>query len=425
MIQERLRPPDSPRLEPEPKDQNTRHRFRVIWRMLFSPLEAVSGTNRITPMDGMRGYAVLLVFLVHHHSLFGDYLPSHSLAFTLSQAAQDIGYSGVDVFFVLSGFLIYGLLLHKQIPYLTFCRRRIRRLYPTYLCVVCIYVVLSQSRLTVSKVPSSWPEATFYLIANLLFLPGILPMHPLITVAWSLSYEMFFYLSIPALIAVTRMRRWRRLSRCLLFGGLLLVHCIAYRMNILPHIRLGMFIAGILLCEIIDAGWCRPRLSRVGEWGVIACYFAVLAALATFEFSDQRIVFNPHFLNARFAYWTLFLAIVIPAISVYAFQFNGILKAVFNSPPARWLGNMSYSYFLIHGLVLNMVAFVLKRMWPGGLVSTPFFLLLLVTNLFLTVMASLLLFVLVEKPFSLSMPKQQLASNGIDRNTGYSHYAQK
>src|SRR5262249_31376257 len=155
--------------------------------------------------------------LVHHHTLFGDYLPSSSLIYKISRFGHDIGHSGVDLFFVLSGFLIYGHLFSKAPSYGSYVRKRIRRIYPVFLCVFCAYLIASVCMPSVSKLPTRPGAATAYVIENLLLLPGIFPIESMITVTWSLSYELFFYLTIPILIASTRMRYWRRFHRVLLF----------------------------------------------------------------------------------------------------------------------------------------------------------------------------------------------------------------
>ena len=69
-----------------------------------------SSPNRLTAMEGLRGLAVILVFFVHYHALFAGSLDVNSISFNISKFLEVNGNSGVDLFFVLSGFLvsIYG-----------------------------------------------------------------------------------------------------------------------------------------------------------------------------------------------------------------------------------------------------------------------------------------------------------------------------
>ena len=91
------------------------------------------------------GYAGLLVFLVHHHTLFGGYLPPAGLVFKTSAFLHTIGNSGVDLFFVLSGYLVYGQIIRKPLSYWTFLRRRVARIYPAFLAVFVVYLCLAAS----------------------------------------------------------------------------------------------------------------------------------------------------------------------------------------------------------------------------------------------------------------------------------------
>lgn len=82
--------------------------------------------NRVLAMEGLRGFAVALVFLVHYHTLFIPWVSTGSVTVTVSTFLRSIGHSGVDLFFILSGYLIYGAVIKKNIDYPKFMLRRIR-----------------------------------------------------------------------------------------------------------------------------------------------------------------------------------------------------------------------------------------------------------------------------------------------------------
>src|SRR5712664_3857285 len=84
-------------------------------------------SNRLLSMEGMRGLAVLLVFFVHFHALFGSYVESQSWVYSVSRFLGVAGDTGVDLFFVLSGYLSYGMLTRRPVGYLKFMRRRVQR----------------------------------------------------------------------------------------------------------------------------------------------------------------------------------------------------------------------------------------------------------------------------------------------------------
>jgi exopolysaccharide production protein ExoZ len=173
----------------------------------INKLEISHGNHSpLRPMEGLRGFAV---FLVHYCSLFQPYMaigtPSESILFIL----KNTGNIGVDLFFVLSGFLIYGTLITKnKTHFLLYFKRRFIRIYPTFLVVFLVYLILSVLIPTESKLPIDGLDKLLYVIQNLLLLPGIFEIPAIITVAWSLSYEVFYYITIPLILALIKMRTW-------------------------------------------------------------------------------------------------------------------------------------------------------------------------------------------------------------------------
>src|SRR6266542_5658438 len=97
----------------------------MLTRRLAGWYELSENANRIVPMEGVRGLAVLLVFFVHYHSLLGRYVSATSTSFAISEFLGDVGNVGVDLFFVLSGYLIYGAVIGRHVDYHRFMRRRI------------------------------------------------------------------------------------------------------------------------------------------------------------------------------------------------------------------------------------------------------------------------------------------------------------
>lgn len=88
-----------------------------------------AGQN-VQPMEGLRGFAVFLVFLVHFVSVTQGWTTPHSQLVGFTDAIHTLGNAGVDLFFVLSGYLIYGSLIKREQDFFPFMRRRIVRIYP-------------------------------------------------------------------------------------------------------------------------------------------------------------------------------------------------------------------------------------------------------------------------------------------------------
>ena len=113
-----------------------------------------AASARWLPMEGLRGFAVALVFLVH----FADFRKPYSDAGWLN-ALHEIGNVGVDLFFVLSGFLIYKACIRRPINVRLYAWRRIERIYPAFLAAFAIYLALMVLMPSQSKLPDEAGES--------------------------------------------------------------------------------------------------------------------------------------------------------------------------------------------------------------------------------------------------------------------------
>lgn len=345
-------------------------------------------------MEGMRGVAVLLVFLVHYASMVQPWIAQQPTLLAFN-AVLDVGHAGVDLFFVLSGYLIYGSLMSREQQFLPFMGRRIERIYPTFTVVFLAYVALSFVFPAESKIPPSPGEGALYLLQNYLLLPGLFPIRQMITVAWSLSFEMFYYLAIPAVIALFKLRQRDALWRTAFFGIVALTFASYTAVYDGPG-RLLMFISGILLYEAMTHT----------EWRVSSA--AGLAALVIGLASALLVLPLPYAAAATVK--TVFLFVAFWLVGLACFRPSrgarqDWLRAAFEWTPLRWLGNMSYSYYLLHFLALKGVFLALSRMLPPTGHEAALYWGLLPLALLVTLISSAVLFLLIERPFSLAPHK--------------------
>src|SRR5271156_3076565 len=130
---------------------------------------------RIPELDGLRGIAILLVLAYHYVSIPSGVAPTH-----LYQRLFAIGWSGVDLFFVLSGFLIGGILLDvRESPnyFKSFYGRRFYRIVPLYYVWVAIYFIVTSFRPS----PETWRSVPIYA----LFLQNSVKInHAILGTAW-------------------------------------------------------------------------------------------------------------------------------------------------------------------------------------------------------------------------------------------------
>ena len=172
---------------------------------------------RIPALDGLRGIAILVVLL--RHAIFGvtsvQGIEAHSRFATFVIACGQLSWSGVDLFFVLSGFLIGGILLDARSSpryFQTFYIRRAYRILPLYFLVIGLSLLphllaqFSVARAThTTPLPLPWLSyATFTQNFWMAYLGVFGPSGMGIT--WSLAIEEQFYLSIPLLIRNVRPR---------------------------------------------------------------------------------------------------------------------------------------------------------------------------------------------------------------------------
>lgn len=348
-------------------------------------------SSNLRPMEGLRGLAVFLVFLVHFATLVEPWIRKHPALHAFADGVHEMGNTGVDLFFVLSGYLIYGSLIARAQPFTAFMARRIRRIYPAFTAVFVTYIGLSLLFPAENKIPSPAADALWYLVQNFLLLPGMLPIEPMITVAWSLSYEMFFYLVMPGLIALLSLRRRsarQRMGILVLLTALIVVSFLQWG----GHIQLVMFLSGALLHEVMQQ---RTRAAPASWHGALALAGGLLVTLAVLPGHAGRAV----------EAMVLFVAFFVLCLSCFRNP-GGWLGRAFSWTPLRWLGNMSYSYYLLHGLALKAGFLALSLLVPTSANGHLVFWLSLIPLFALTLLASAVLFLVIERPLSLATAAQ-------------------
>jgi peptidoglycan/LPS O-acetylase OafA/YrhL len=338
-------------------------------------------------MEGLRGFAVFLVFLVHYATFVQPWIAGRSFLHPFAAALHTIGNTGVDLFFVLSGYLIYGTLISRPQRFGRYMARRIQRIYPAFAAVFVGYIALSFIFPAASKIPAPVSAAIVYLVQNFLLLPGLFPIEPMITVAWSLSYEMFYYLTIPLVISALKLPQrtpgWRVLFFSIVAASVA-IYCALYA----GHVRLILFISGILLYEAIESYQVPAPSSFIG---LSALAIGLLATLLPLKGSSGYVL----------KIVILFGSFLVLCLTCFRDP-TGWLGRAFSWTPLRWLGNMSYSYYLLHGLTLNAGFLTLARILPAADSGPWVFWALLPPMFALTLVPTAVLFLAIERPFSLA-----------------------
>jgi exopolysaccharide production protein ExoZ len=344
----------------------------------FGRLFEIGRPGRSRPMEGLRGIAVGLVFLQHYCSQYLAYGHVTGAAYLIAETFFRIGNYGVELFFVLSGYLIYGILLRRRPTFVDFMTRRARRLYPAFLVALLIGVLIDAMR-PIAKIPEG-AEGLFYLAENIAFLPGLLPIAPLSSVNWSLSYEWWFYVTVTLLFSTLGVATSRKVIRVGLISTFATVLVGFSVLGFAAPIRGLPLFAGMILAETaVSIPDNIPILFVIGS---MATTLTDLPA-----WGDELIL--------SFSLYILCSA---------TFYTDGWISRLLSLRYLRWFGNMSYSYYLVHGFFVLISLQTIFKFCPILREDIGFFSLLI--PIFLgSICIGAILFLKVEKRYSLNVPE--------------------
>lgn len=288
-------------------------------------------------MDVLRGIAVLLV-LLHHHALSGPLV--------------EMGWLGVDLFFVLSGFLVSGLIFDEyrgtgKFRGGRFLLRRAFKIHPSF------YVLIGVTALLMWLSGRSDPFVNY--LAEILFFQNY--HEGLWAHTWSLAVEEHFYLLLVAtavlIIACKRPWPWAGFLAACVTGVLLFIALRAYSWIDRPfvtlthfypsHLRMDSLLAGVVL-----AGWHRTRPQAFDRFFRIHPTILLLAA-GILLLPVLLLPFGSFFMYTIGLTGAYLAAMVLVGLAVACDDLY------VPSPPARvlaWVGGISYNTYLWHLLVL-------------------------------------------------------------------------
>lgn len=340
----------------------------------------------------LRGIAALLVAVGHNLQLIRDKVYASDNA--LVTHFERTGGIGVDLFFVISGFIMFlisGSSVASLRTTLLFWVKRICRVMPTYWIFTGIVLAFYLTGIPKSEIDFS----AYYLLRSYLLLPTLNlqgEMFPLLHVGWTLIYEMFFYFLFGCMLLVRRPLRVMGLS--LLLIGLVIA---GYSLPTLAEQSVVFatytnpilleFLFGIWIAKAYLAGWRLPR--------GVAIALLIAGSLAMSYFYLDIEATRP-FLTG------------IPAAAV----FIGALMLEPSKKPSpnnalKHLGDASYSLYLIHPVLLYGISF-LVRFIPVGTAGSALAVFMFATAL--QIVAALLFFRWVERPLSEALQGRIFAS---------------
>jgi peptidoglycan/LPS O-acetylase OafA/YrhL len=296
---------------------------------------------RLPQLDGIRGIAILMVIL-HNESVKYPMLSLDRL-FTN-------GWMGVDLFFVLSGFLITGILLDSKQSedyFRNFYIRRCLRIWPLYyaslffMFVVVPFVRPDESATVFAERSSPWWSYPFYLQNFLVPIPD--KATGLLGVTWSLAIEEQFYLAWPLVIRFASMAALRRIALIVIcLSPALRLWMVAQGMQIYSNTfsRLDGLMAGALLAAVIRSRDFEPSRSLGKAWGA----FLVLGPLA---FAITSV-------EARWIVFSMSALASVALVYVALYSRQRWLQAFLTNRFLVYTGAISYGLYLLHKIPFNL-----------------------------------------------------------------------
>ena len=328
---------------------------------------SVASTSRphLHSLTSLRFFAAFLVFILHS--------TNHDLIFSSSLSIFDFS-KAVSFFFVLSGFVLTYAYSSRSINTSTFYLSRFFRIWPVTIFSLLLLIIVLPTNLYLPFESSLFSPGLIF-ISNLFCIQSFIPIPTFFfgfnAVCWSISVELFFYFCFPYL---QRLHLSRLMYICLLnvllifvtsllllslnfplFGpdslDLIVVEGISY---INPFFRLPEFLLGIISCKIflqfglsnssynLSLATSRPHLLSFIE--LISFFLLVSFALTPLTTGlPPALAISANQLKSGFCFS---LSLIIVSNS------QGLLRKILQFPMFIFLGNISFSFYLVHQILL-------------------------------------------------------------------------
>jgi peptidoglycan/LPS O-acetylase OafA/YrhL len=322
-------------------------------------------------LDGLRFVAFLMVFLFH---LFQKGVPSSVLSQVIGKTAtgvfRDNGGYGVQLFFILSGYLITALLLREEARYgrialRAFWIRRILRIWPLYYLVVVIGFFLLPGLEGQLWTTGYRETLRIHLLPFLAFLGNwsmawIRPAADWLSVLWSVCVEEQFYLIVPLFIALIAPRFRRPIVVGLIVGSIAVRWWCALRYQSQLKIVFNTFaqfdtlLSGVLLALVMGWDRNRPILTRWLRWLQWPLYLAI-----GWVMTRPQLGHGTTFHRTWDFVWVWLCGLGVVMVAIWG---NGWLRAALSYSRLVWLGKISYGLYMYHEIALWVREHVLSRL---------------------------------------------------------------
>lgn len=281
-------------------------------------------------LTGLRFFAAFYVFIFHID--IRKTLPPPGIFHNIIKQ----GALGVNIFFILSGFILFYNYYNKKILFVDFIYKRLAKIYPAYLAGLILFALVT----LLLNIKQEYFKDIFML--NIMMMQSYLPSFSQSWYgggSWSISTEFFFYICFPLLLKLLK-----KLNKKQTFGLAILAYILSFVPGILfnynlitfplqytfPPVRFPEFIFGCLLASLVFRH--NVKISNIFIAIIIVC------SALYFVFFGQR-------LNG----YTIQNIIVLPLVMTFlisASTFKNFSLSFIGSKPLEYLGKVSYSFYI-------------------------------------------------------------------------------
>ena len=307
--------------------------------------------NFLDSITSLRG--ILALWVVMHHFNFCCF--THKFDFSIFEPITSKGYYAVDGFFILSGFIVSYVYMEKLSTFnLTsmakFLILRLARIYPIHIVTILAYVFI----IYICKLPMAGDYSFINLIYNLLLINswGVANDFSWNGPSWSLSAEWFLYLLFPFLAILFSRLKGLKTNIALILIILLAEYFIKKQdlsqinFFVFRGIIRGIFqfLYGIFIFNVYSI---FPKKSIIYD-----CFsaFNFLLLLAVVYFSDQILNVTAYYSNQD-----MLIVFLMGQLIFSLSKCSGFMLNIFNSKVLQWLGLISYSMYMVHSPISQIM----------------------------------------------------------------------
>ncbi|HZU49002.1 MAG TPA: acyltransferase [Mycobacterium sp.] len=343
-------------------------------------LEQVAGVDRVASLTGIRAVAALLVVGTHSAYTTGKYTHGY---FGLICSRMEMG---VPIFFVLSGFLLFGPWVKSMVTggpppsVRRYAWHRVRRIMPAYIVTVLLAYLVYHFRTARPNPGHTWMGLFRNLTLTQIYTPNYLGsyLHQGLTQMWSLAVEVAFYVVLPllayVLLSVVCQRRWQPLLLLAALGGLGLLtpawlvlvhtaHWLPSSARLWLPTYLAWFVPGMMLA-VLQAMGARCYAFAAIPLATV-CYFIASTPIAGAPTT------TPSGLSEALFKAVFYAVVAALAVAPLGLGDRGWYARLLASRPMVWLGEISYEVFLIHLVTMEiaMVEVLRYRIYTGSMLN--------------------------------------------------------